>query len=169
MAAEEEREKQHRLRIRAEERETESIRMREHSEVVMAEEIVEQAEALELAETTSRNVAKSICVAKLNAAEKRSKYDKTMCVSSPARVEELREGNARHMTIEAQKRSTKAWCKAASCRAAHVAILDEACSASELADFDAGQVEAATTKATCMKYEDDARRENAYTNRAFYG
>jgi len=34
--AEDEREKQHRMRIRAEEREVESIRMREHSEVVMA-------------------------------------------------------------------------------------------------------------------------------------
>lgn len=169
IAAEDEAERQHRLRVRAEENEAEAIKLREHSEMVMAREKIEQAAALELQEQTARNVAHSICVAKLTAAEKRSTYSKTMCVSSPARVQELTNGNARYMTIEAQKRATKAWCKAASCRSAQVEILEAACSSSERVEFDAGQVEAATTKATCMKYEDDARKENAYTSTAFYG
>lgn len=169
IAAEDEAERQHRLRIRAEENEAEAIRLREHSEMVRAREKEEQAAALLLAEQTAVNVAHSICVAKLTAAEKRSAYSKIQCVSSPARVQELSDGNARYMTIEAQKRATKAWCKAASCRSAQVEVLEAACSSTERAEFDSGQLEAATTKATCQKYEDDARKENAYTSTAFYG
>lgn len=48
IAAEDEAERQHRLRIRAEENEAEAIKHREHSEMVKAREEVEQAAALEL-------------------------------------------------------------------------------------------------------------------------
>jgi len=48
IAAEDEAERQHRLRVRAEENEVEAIELREHSEKVMAEEKIEQAAALAL-------------------------------------------------------------------------------------------------------------------------